>query len=180
MRNDIAQTKYEVSAPVCQIEESFAVALGIDGRPHRKQRRLRKAASVPETAARDKHRKRPRGRGPSCGPERANPFPVGRTARARYPPSMAPDSPTALQAGDKVLHPYNRELGPGVVREITGPRMTIHFPRTEDTLVFAVANLFVWHGILVLWERAGYRGSLEWWLARIRRTETRLQTLRSR
>ncbi|MBZ0268859.1 DEAD/DEAH box helicase family protein [bacterium] len=53
---------------------------------------------------------------------------------------MAPETPTSLKTGDKVLHPYNRDLGPGVVQEITGPRMTVHFPKTADTLVFAVAN----------------------------------------
>jgi len=44
-------------------------------------------------------------------------------------------------------------------------------------LLFALGNLLVWHGILVLWERAGYRGSLEWWLAKIRRTEDRARAL---
>jgi hypothetical protein len=46
-------------------------------------------------------------------------------------------------------------------------------------LLFALGNLLVWHGILVLWERAGYRGSLEWWLAKIRSTDDRAQALRS-
>lgn len=46
-------------------------------------------------------------------------------------------------------------------------------------LLFAVGNLLVWHGILVLWERAGYRGSLEWWMAKIRRTEDRTRALRA-
>ena len=49
----------------------------------------------------------------------------------------------------------------------------------RHVLVFAVANLVVWHGILVVWERAGYRGSLEWWLARIRRTEDRARALQA-
>jgi ATP-dependent helicase HepA len=53
---------------------------------------------------------------------------------------MTPETPTSLKAGDKVLHPNNRELGPGVVQEVSGPRMTVHFPKTADTLVFAVAN----------------------------------------
>lgn len=42
-----------------------------------------------------------------------------------------------LQPGDKVLHPFNRELGPGVVRETTAQRLTVHFPRSEQTLQFA-------------------------------------------
>jgi hypothetical protein len=46
-------------------------------------------------------------------------------------------------------------------------------------LLFALGNLLVWHGILVLWERAGYRGSLEWWMAKIRRTEDRARALRA-
>lgn len=45
-----------------------------------------------------------------------------------------------LKTGDKVLHPFNRELGPGVIQEVSAQRMTIHFPRTDDTLMFAVAN----------------------------------------
>ena len=45
-----------------------------------------------------------------------------------------------LQPGDKVLHAFNRELGPGEVAEVTGNRMSVHFPRTGDTLLFAVAD----------------------------------------
>jgi hypothetical protein len=45
--------------------------------------------------------------------------------------------------------------------------------------LFALANLLVWHAILIVWERAGYRGSLEWWLARIRRSEDRARALRA-
>jgi len=44
----------------------------------------------------------------------------------------------ALQPGDKVLHPYNRELGPGRVEELAGNRMTVSFPRSGRTLQFAV------------------------------------------
>ena len=46
-------------------------------------------------------------------------------------------------------------------------------------LVFALGNVLLWHGVLVAWERVDYRGSLEWWLARIRRTEDRARALRS-
>jgi len=46
-------------------------------------------------------------------------------------------------------------------------------------LVFALGNVLLWHGVLVAWERLDYRGSLEWWLARIRRTEDRARALRS-
>lgn len=53
---------------------------------------------------------------------------------------MPTDTPAVLKPGDKVLHPYNRELGPGVIQDVAGQRMTIHFPRTDDTLMFAVAN----------------------------------------
>lgn len=48
-----------------------------------------------------------------------------------------------------------------------------------QVFVFAAGNLVVWHGVLVLWERVGYQGSLEWWLARIRRTEDRARALRA-
>jgi hypothetical protein len=44
-------------------------------------------------------------------------------------------------------------------------------------LVFALGNVLLWHVLLVVWERADYRGSLEWWLARIRRTEDRSRAL---
>jgi ATP-dependent helicase HepA len=54
---------------------------------------------------------------------------------------MTPKSPThTLQPGDKVLHPYNRELGPGLVQEVSGNRMTIEFPNHGSTLQFAVAG----------------------------------------
>jgi hypothetical protein len=46
-------------------------------------------------------------------------------------------------------------------------------------LLFAAGNLVVWHGILRLWERADYRGSLEWCVARVRRTEDRAHALRA-
>ncbi|HMB71799.1 MAG TPA: DUF3553 domain-containing protein [bacterium] len=45
-----------------------------------------------------------------------------------------------LEPGDKILHPYNRELGPGRVEAVTAQRLTVHFPRTGDTLQFAAAN----------------------------------------
>jgi hypothetical protein len=44
-------------------------------------------------------------------------------------------------------------------------------------LAFALGNVLLWHLLLVAWERVDYRGSLEWWLARIRRTEDRSQAL---
>ncbi len=40
--------------------------------------------------------------------------------------------------GDKVLHRYNRELGPGEVVSVTGGRMKVRFPRSGETLEFAV------------------------------------------
>ncbi len=52
----------------------------------------------------------------------------------------ASSSTRPLQPGDKVLHAFNRELGPGVIREITGPRMTVDFPKAGETLQFATAN----------------------------------------
>ena len=52
---------------------------------------------------------------------------------------MSPKSKAhALQPGDKVLHPYNRELGPGLVQDLSGNRMTVEFPKTGSTLQFAV------------------------------------------
>jgi ATP-dependent helicase HepA len=45
-----------------------------------------------------------------------------------------------LEPGDKILHPYNRELGPGRVEAVTAQRLTVHFPRTGDTLQFAVGS----------------------------------------
>jgi ATP-dependent helicase HepA len=43
-----------------------------------------------------------------------------------------------FKPGDKVLHEYNRELGPGVVESVAGGRMRVHFPRSGDTLVFSL------------------------------------------
>ena len=52
-----------------------------------------------------------------------------------------PETPTpTLRPGDKVLHPFNRELGPGVVRDAGTHRLTVHFPRSDQTLVFAAAG----------------------------------------
>ena len=43
-----------------------------------------------------------------------------------------------FKPGDRVLHEYNRELGPGVVEAVEGGRMRVHFPRSGDTLVFSL------------------------------------------
>ena len=45
-----------------------------------------------------------------------------------------------FKPGDKILHEYNRELGPGVVEAIEGARMRVHFPRTGDTLLFSLKD----------------------------------------
>lgn len=45
-------------------------------------------------------------------------------------------------------------------------------------LVFALCNVLLWHVILTAWERIGYRGSLEWWLARMTKKEDRARALR--
>lgn len=45
-------------------------------------------------------------------------------------------------------------------------------------LLFALGNLALWHGVLLAWERAAYRGSLEWWMARLRGSGTRARALR--
>ncbi|MCA9753262.1 MAG: hypothetical protein KC591_13805, partial [Gemmatimonadetes bacterium] len=42
-----------------------------------------------------------------------------------------------LKPGDKVLHPFNRELGPGVVEQAGGRRLTVLFPTADVTLTFA-------------------------------------------
>jgi len=48
--------------------------------------------------------------------------------------------PPKLAPGDKVQHTHNRELGPGEVKAVTANRLTVHFPKTGDTLQFAAAN----------------------------------------
>jgi len=53
---------------------------------------------------------------------------------------MATGHPPRLSPGDKVLHSHNRELGPGEVQSVTGNRVTVHFPKTGDTLLFAAAG----------------------------------------
>lgn len=45
-----------------------------------------------------------------------------------------------LHAGDKVLHRYNRDLGPGEVIQVRGDRVLIHFPHLQDTLEFSLEN----------------------------------------
>ncbi len=42
--------------------------------------------------------------------------------------------------GDKVIHRFNRELGPGEVLALAGGRMSIRFPRSEAILEFAVRD----------------------------------------
>ena len=54
---------------------------------------------------------------------------------------MSPETPIpTLRTGDKVLHPFNRELGPGIVQDTGAHRLTVHFPRSDRTLVFAAAG----------------------------------------
>lgn len=49
-----------------------------------------------------------------------------------------------FKPGDKILHQFNRELGPGEVREVQAGRMRVWFPRLDQTLQFALAdNAFV-------------------------------------
>jgi ATP-dependent helicase HepA len=55
-------------------------------------------------------------------------------------PNLSDERTRTLEPGDKILHPYNRELGPGRVEAVTAQRLTVHFPRTGDTLQFSAAN----------------------------------------
>ena len=45
-----------------------------------------------------------------------------------------------LEPGDKVLHKFNRELGPGEVLAVESGRVRIRFPRPGSVLEFAVKN----------------------------------------
>jgi ATP-dependent helicase HepA len=45
-----------------------------------------------------------------------------------------------FQPGDKVLHKFNPELGPGEVLGVTGERMRIHFPRGGEILEFSLRD----------------------------------------
>ena len=45
-----------------------------------------------------------------------------------------------FQPGDKVLHRFNRELGPGEVVAVERGRMRIHFPRRAETIEFSVRD----------------------------------------
>ena len=45
-----------------------------------------------------------------------------------------------FKVGDKVLHQYNRDLGPGEVRSVSGGRMQVHFPRTNRTMQFSIED----------------------------------------
>jgi len=46
----------------------------------------------------------------------------------------------SVRPGDKVLHRYNRELGPGEVVAVEGGRMRVRFPRRGEVLEFSVRN----------------------------------------
>jgi len=43
-----------------------------------------------------------------------------------------------FQIGDKVLHQFNREFGPGEVIAVGQGRMTVRFPRLGETLQFGL------------------------------------------
>src|SRR5262245_5777254 len=43
----------------------------------------------------------------------------------------------AFHPGDKVLHRFNRDLGPGEVVAVRGGRLRVHFPRRGETIEFA-------------------------------------------
>jgi len=45
-----------------------------------------------------------------------------------------------LSPGDKVLHRFNRELGPGEVLAVEGERVRVRFPRLDRTLEFAIRD----------------------------------------
>lgn len=55
---------------------------------------------------------------------------------------MARDvAPTgAPRIGTKVLHKYNRDLGPGRVEEVSARRIVVFFPRTEERLTFGAGD----------------------------------------
>ena len=49
----------------------------------------------------------------------------------RYPP------PSVWRPGDKVVHPFNRELGTGIVRAVEGRYLKVWFPDAEQDLTLA-------------------------------------------
>ncbi|NNF07073.1 MAG: DEAD/DEAH box helicase family protein, partial [Candidatus Eisenbacteria bacterium] len=49
---------------------------------------------------------------------------------------VSPISP-AFETSQKVVHRFNRELGPGEVLEVTATRVRVRFPRTEEVLEFS-------------------------------------------
>lgn len=42
--------------------------------------------------------------------------------------------------GEKVLHRYNRDLGPGEILEVDARMLRVHFPRADETLVFSAED----------------------------------------
>ena len=46
----------------------------------------------------------------------------------------------AFHPGDKVLHRFNRDLGPGEVVSVERGRLRVHFPRRGETIEFAVRD----------------------------------------
>jgi ATP-dependent helicase HepA len=67
------------------------------------------------------------------------PFSTEKGHDARATMSRSPQS-SSLQPGDKVLHRHNRELGPGVVESASAARVRVRFPRSGETLEFALAS----------------------------------------
>ena len=47
----------------------------------------------------------------------------------------------APRIGTKVLHKYNRDLGPGRVEEIGARRLVVFFPRTGERLTFGAGDI---------------------------------------
>lgn len=45
-----------------------------------------------------------------------------------------------FKIGDKVLHQFNRDLGPGEITAVQAGRMQVHFPRSGQTLQFSVED----------------------------------------
>jgi len=63
--------------------------------------------------------------------------PLGTPGRLRYKPAPVADPGREWKVGSKLVHPFNPELGVGVVRRVEGRFLTVWFPSVERDVVLS-------------------------------------------
>ena len=76
--------------------------------------------------------------------------------REGSPDGLAYYSTPMWTPGDRLLHRFNRKLGPGVVKSVEGRRLTVEFPEARQTLVLATGD----HALVPLAIEAGKKARL--------------------